>query len=86
MAISEKCPQHCLKRVPKSWFLSSIQDELGSDSVTGGASVDVYRLIFRILFRTQTAVQISVWTATNKSGGFATKQSPEIGSGLEGRS
>ena len=33
----ENAAQRCLKRVPESRFLSSLQDEFGCCSVTGGA-------------------------------------------------
>jgi hypothetical protein len=35
--------------VPVSWFLSSLQDEFGSRSVTGGATVGDHRLLSAIL-------------------------------------
>jgi hypothetical protein len=38
-----------LKWVPESWFLSSLQDEFGSRSVTGGAPDGDHRLISAIL-------------------------------------
>ncbi len=69
------CVESCdctLKWVPESWFLSSLQDEFGSRSVTGGAPVGDHRLLSAIL----SGLIAGITTAHARGHDFALNRQP----------